>query len=76
MPCDIQVECTFVCCEACKTISPALQAAHGGSAHILNPDGNIRDIYYARYIDWFFTTPLLLLDILLMADVSLGTALW
>ena len=30
----------------------------------------------ARYIDWFFTTPLLLLDILLIAGVSFGTTLW
>ena len=29
-----------------------------------------------RYIDWFFTTPLLLLDILLLANVTFGTALW
>lgn len=41
-----------------------------------NPDGNLRDIYYARYIDWFFTTPLLLLDIILLAGLPLGVTLW
>ena len=30
----------------------------------------------ARYVDWFFTTPLLLLDILLLAGLSMGTTLW
>jgi bacteriorhodopsin len=56
--------------------SNPLQAAHGGSAHVLNPDGNLRDIYYTRYIDWFFTTPLLLLDLILLANLPLGTTLW
>jgi bacteriorhodopsin len=27
------------------------------------------DIYYARYADWLFTTPLLLLDLCLLANV-------
>lgn len=53
-----------------------LQAAKGGSALTANPDGNLRDIYYARYIDWFFTTPLLLLDIILLAGLPLGVTLW
>ena len=30
----------------------------------------------ARYIDWFFTTPLLLLDVLLIAGTTFGTTLW
>ena len=34
----------------------------------------MRSIYYVRYIDWFITTPLLLLDLLLTAGmVSLTT---
>ena len=54
----------------------AMQGALGGSANILNPDGNLRSIYYVRYIDWFFTTPLLLLDVILMGNIALGATLW
>lgn len=35
-----------------------------------------RDVFYARYIDWFVTTPLLLLDLLLLSAVPVGTVLW
>ncbi|KAK9834321.1 hypothetical protein WJX81_006955 [Elliptochloris bilobata] len=35
-----------------------------------------RDIFYARYIDWFITTPMLLLDLLLLSSVPVGTVLW
>ena len=38
--------------------------------------GNYRSIYYARYIDWFITTPLLLLDLLLTAGMPWPTILW
>ncbi|OTB02950.1 hypothetical protein M426DRAFT_61240 [Hypoxylon sp. CI-4A] len=34
-----------------------------------------REIFYARYIDWFITTPLLLLDLLLTAGVPTPTIL-
>ncbi|EIE22144.1 family A G protein-coupled receptor-like protein [Coccomyxa subellipsoidea C-169] len=51
-------------------------AASGGKALVSNPDGNLRDIYYARYIDWFFTTPLLLLDIILLTGIPIGVTLW
>lgn len=35
-----------------------------------------RAIYYARYVDWSITTPLLLLDILLLAGLPVGDTLW
>jgi bacteriorhodopsin len=38
--------------------------------------GTYRSIYYVRYIDWFITTPLLLLDLLLTAGMSWPTLLW
>jgi bacteriorhodopsin len=38
--------------------------------------GNYRSIYYVRYIDWFITTPLLLLDLLLTAGMPWPTILW
>lgn len=38
--------------------------------------GNYREIFYVRYIDWFITTPLLLLDLLLTAGMPLPTILW
>ncbi|KAB8356685.1 hypothetical protein FH972_024261 [Carpinus fangiana] len=38
--------------------------------------GNVREIFYVRYIDWFITTPLLLLDLLLTAGLPLPTVLY
>jgi bacteriorhodopsin len=38
--------------------------------------GTYRSIYYVRYIDWFITTPLLLLDLLLTAGMPWPTILW
>lgn len=31
-----------------------------------------REVFYARYIDWAFTTPLLLLDLTLLAGIPIG----
>jgi len=53
-----------------------VMGAHGGSVDVANPNGNLRSIYYARYVDWFFTTPLILLDVILMGNVALGATLW
>jgi len=36
-------------------------------------DGETLDIYWARYADWLFTTPLLLLDLALLARVDRNT---
>ncbi|UPX13993.1 uncharacterized protein EKO05_0004486 [Ascochyta rabiei] len=46
--------------------------------HRSNPvvHGNFREIFYVRYIDWFITTPLLLLDLLLTAGMPWPTILW
>jgi bacteriorhodopsin len=30
----------------------------------------LREVFWARYVDWFFTTPLLLLDLSLLAGLS------
>ncbi|KEQ99707.1 hypothetical protein AUEXF2481DRAFT_1196 [Aureobasidium subglaciale EXF-2481] len=38
--------------------------------------GSNCEISYARYIDWFFTTPLLLMDLLLTAGLPWPTILW
>lgn len=38
--------------------------------------GSYRKIFYVRYIDWFITTPLLLLDSLLTAGMPWPTILW
>ncbi|KAK4495093.1 hypothetical protein PRZ48_013420 [Zasmidium cellare] len=35
-----------------------------------------REIFYVRYIDWFITTPLLLLDLMLTAAMPWPTTLW
>ncbi len=63
-------------CVVPTSVKPSLQGAHGGSVDVANPDGNLRSIYYARYVDWFFTTPLILLDVILMGNVALGATLW
>ncbi|EMC97866.1 hypothetical protein BAUCODRAFT_31870 [Baudoinia panamericana UAMH 10762] len=38
--------------------------------------GNYREIFYVRYIDWFITTPLLLLDLLLTAALPWPTLMY
>lgn len=38
--------------------------------------GNMRQIFYVRYIDWFVTTPLLLLDLLLTCGMPAPTILY
>lgn len=38
--------------------------------------GTFREIFYVRYIDWFITTPLLLLDLLLTAGMPWPTILF
>jgi bacteriorhodopsin len=41
-----------------------------GLAEVTLTDGTVLDIYWARYADWLFTTPLLLLDLALLADAD------
>ena len=38
--------------------------------------GPDREIFYARYIDWVITTPLLLMDLLLTAGLPWPTTIW
>lgn len=38
--------------------------------------GNMRQIFYVRYIDWFITTPLLLTDLLLTCGLPKPTILY
>ncbi|KAK5107667.1 hypothetical protein LTR62_000902 [Meristemomyces frigidus] len=38
--------------------------------------GRNREIFYVRYIDWFITTPLLLLDLMLTAGLPWPTIIW
>ena len=38
--------------------------------------GMTREVFYARYIDWFVTTPLLLMDLLLTAGMPWPSILW
>ncbi|KAK5163593.1 uncharacterized protein LTR77_010542 [Saxophila tyrrhenica] len=39
-------------------------------------EGRNREIFYVRYIDWFITTPLLLMDLTLTAGLPWPTVLW
>jgi bacteriorhodopsin len=47
-------------------------AAEGGYKYVLvqGSSGQSRTIYYARYIDWCLTTPLLLLDLVLLGNMT------
>jgi len=47
-----------------------LAMALGFGATTVNIGGEERLIYWARYTDWFFTTPLLLVDLALLARAS------
>ena len=38
--------------------------------------GTNRSVFYARYVDWVITTPLLLMDLLLTAAMPWPTILW
>lgn len=38
--------------------------------------GTNREVFYVRYIDWFVTTPLLLMDLLLTAGLPWPTIIW
>nr|AFI80052.1 bacteriorhodopsin [uncultured archaeon] len=47
----------------------------GFGASVVTFNGEQHVIYWARYADWLFTTPLLLLDLGLLADVDRSTLL-
>ncbi len=49
-----------------------VMATGSGASVITEPDGTARIFYYARYVDWTFTTPLLLLGLAWVALGSLG----
>jgi bacteriorhodopsin len=49
-----------------------VMATGGGATLITEPGGEIRIFYFARYIDWTLTTPLLLLGLAWVALGSLG----
>ena len=51
---------------------PAVATGNGYTTVTLK-DG-VRDVYYARYLDWLITTPLLLVDVLLIAKLPLASA--
>jgi len=57
---------------AIATISYYAMAGGYGAVNLLvNTEGPVyRKFFYARYIDWLFTTPLLLTDLLLFADMT------
>jgi len=63
------------------TLIPAIAFASylsmllGFGATVVSFGGEERVIYWARYADWMFTTPLLLLDLALLADVDRSTIL-
>ena len=49
-----------------------LQATGNGMKTVELSNG-FRDVYWARYVDWLITTPLLLVDVLLIAKLPLAS---
>lgn len=47
--------------------------ASGNGYHTVTLHNGIRDVYYARYLDWLVTTPLLLVDVLLICKLPLSS---
>ena len=70
--------------QAAKRICLCRSGSSGGCSPGLNvPDqvryGQLRDhsqFGCCRYIDWFLTTPLLLLDLLILTDITVATTIW
>jgi bacteriorhodopsin len=55
-------------------------ATNSGKVPVLTGHGgdltSFRNVFYVRYIDWTFTTPLLLLSVLLIAGAPFGHVVW
>lgn len=66
--------CSY-CIVSIATLSYFAMATGTGKTTI-NVGGGMREIFYARYIDWLFTTPLLLLDVLLLSGIAVGDLMW
>jgi len=54
------------------SIAYLIMAFDGGNVMVTLASGDERKFFYVRYLDWAFTTPLLLLDIGLLAGASLS----
>jgi len=64
-------------CSIASAAYYALATNSGYAAIPVSPSSSVtRSMFYARYVDWFFTTPLLLLDVLLIAGTPFGTTVW
>ena len=66
---------------ATASIAYFTMASDLGSVAIVSEFANYsslptRQVFYARYIDWFITTPLLLLDLLLLAGLPWSTIIF
>ncbi|KAG8460232.1 hypothetical protein KFE25_004480 [Diacronema lutheri] len=53
-------------------IAYLIMAFEGGAAELTLTDGKVRTFFWVRYVDWALTTPLLLLDIGLLANAPLA----
>jgi len=47
-----------------------------GIVQVAQTGGGTRDFFFARYIDWALTTPLMLLDLATLGNASSDTLLW
>jgi len=58
------------------TIAATAYYAMAVNADNTTPSNDDRQVVYARYIDWIFTTPLLLLDLILMTNMPSTMTAW
>nr|AHH02127.1 protein 106 [synthetic construct] len=58
----------FVTCYCCGIATFAYYAMLSGQGWLISP--SCRQLFYVRYLDWFFTTPLLLIDLALIAGAD------
>ncbi len=56
-------------------ISYLVMTTGQGSTTLTTAGGETREFYWARYVDWLFTTPLLLLDLALLALIRPGKSI-
>lgn len=67
----LNLYCTWVIVSIAAIAYYAMASNSGYKAVAISDGSNVtRSIYYARYIDWALTTPLLLLDLILLGNLT------
>jgi len=61
---------------AIASVAYLVMATGYGNCFVYGSDGKFRQFFFARYIDWALTTPLMLLDLAGLAGASSDTVIW